>query len=68
MKKKHFRITFTFRCGVETSDFDAQMCEIKFWKYDENLRPVVPPSDNGFLSISVEFGTAPKKIERRKKR
>jgi hypothetical protein len=25
---------------VGTIDFEAQMCDIKFWKGDENLRPV----------------------------
>jgi hypothetical protein len=25
---------------VGTSDFDAQLFDIKFWKGDENLRPV----------------------------
>ncbi len=25
---------------VGTGDFDAQMCGIKFWNGDENLRPV----------------------------
>jgi hypothetical protein len=27
-------------CRVETSDFDAKMYGIKFWKEDENLRQV----------------------------
>jgi hypothetical protein len=27
-------------CSLGTSDFDAQMSGIKFWKGDENLRPV----------------------------
>jgi hypothetical protein len=31
---------FTLVCLIGTSDFDAQMCGIKFWKGDENLRPV----------------------------
>ena len=30
----------TEHCIVGTSDFDTQMSGIKFWKGDENLRPV----------------------------
>jgi hypothetical protein len=33
-------ISISLPCRVETSDFDAQMSGIKFWKGDENLRPV----------------------------
>jgi hypothetical protein len=32
-------------CSLGTSDFDAQMSGMKFWKGDENLRPV---KKNGF--------------------
>jgi hypothetical protein len=28
------------RRAIGTSDFDAQMSGLKFWKGDENLRPV----------------------------
>ena len=29
-----------YYCTLGTSDFDAQMCGIKFWNGDEKLRPV----------------------------
>jgi hypothetical protein len=27
-------------CSLGTSEFDAQISSIKFWKGDENLRPI----------------------------
>jgi hypothetical protein len=37
-------------CILGTSDFDAQISGIKFWKGDENLRPVYKRPFYGILS------------------
>jgi hypothetical protein len=41
---------------LETSDFDAQMSGIKFWKGDENLRPVNKKPFFKILSGRLPFG------------
>ena len=41
---------------IGTSDFDAQMSGIKFWKNYENLRPVNKNLFFGILSGCLHFG------------